>query len=220
MDQHDQLKEEHLIGKILEYTLTCWFTWTCRPVSGFQVKVLWVRTYSYRPKTILGLALCRTLSFFIILPLKSPIPQNGQTHSICRLLLTNGLSVFDHFVGLVLKELKLKPCLYEKEPSPANPSGLSNMTINVNSELTAAFLVKVDNFWSTIQFSSRNIGKITIVLQSNTTHISIFNKSTEFLGKTFNDGCATKLKKDMTKGWHKIWKKKHQYHACLIEKHG
>ena len=195
MDQHDQLKEEHWIGKILEYTLTCWFTWTCRPVSGFQVKVLWVRTYSYRP-------------------------QNGQTHSICRLLLTNGLSVFDHFVGLVLKELKLKPCLYEKEPSPANPSGLSNMTINVNSELTAAFLVKVDNFWSSIQFSSRNIGKITIVLQSNTTHISIFNKSTEFLGKTFNDGCATKLKKDMTKGWHKIWKKKHQYHACLIEKHG
>ena len=32
-------------------------------------------------------------------------PQSGQTHSICRLLPMNCLSMFDHFVGLVLKGL-------------------------------------------------------------------------------------------------------------------
>ena len=30
-----------------------------------------------------------------------------HTHAICQLLPTNCLSVFDHFVGLVLKELNL-----------------------------------------------------------------------------------------------------------------
>ena len=36
-----------------------------------------------------------------------PTPQNGQPHSIRRLLPTNRLSVFEHFVGLALKGLNL-----------------------------------------------------------------------------------------------------------------
>ena len=49
---------------------------------------------------------------FQLLTLSAPTPQNGQTHSnIRRLLPTNCSSVFDHFVGLALKELKYIPCV-------------------------------------------------------------------------------------------------------------
>ena len=42
-----------------------------------------------------------------MLNLQAPTPQNGQAHStIRRLLRTNCLRVFDHFVGLSLEVLK------------------------------------------------------------------------------------------------------------------
>ena len=49
---------------------------------------------------------CNTrLKWVNVLTIKVPTTQNGQTHSVCRKQLTNCLSLFDHFVGLVLKGL-------------------------------------------------------------------------------------------------------------------
>ena len=42
----------------------------------------------------------------VYLTLQAKTPQNGQTHSICPLLPTNCLSVFDHFLELALKGLR------------------------------------------------------------------------------------------------------------------
>ena len=43
-----------------------------------------------------------------VLTFYAPTPQNGQTNlTICWLLPTNSLIVFDHFAGLVLKGLSL-----------------------------------------------------------------------------------------------------------------
>ena len=48
------------------------------------------------------------LYFQFALTLSAPTQQNGQTHStIRRLLLTNCLSVFDHFVRLAFKGLMI-----------------------------------------------------------------------------------------------------------------
>ena len=44
----------------------------------------------------------------MMLTLYMPTPQNGQTQTIYRLLPTNCLSVFDYFVGWVLKGLTCK----------------------------------------------------------------------------------------------------------------
>ena len=53
----------------------------------------------------------RTIKFLAVFQeiLEAPTPQNGQTHSqtIRRLLPSNCLSVFDHFVGLTLKRINL-----------------------------------------------------------------------------------------------------------------
>ena len=47
-----------------------------------------------------------------------PTPQNGQTHSTTRRLLpTNCLSVFDHFVRLVLKGLSRSQYILNKSSS-------------------------------------------------------------------------------------------------------
>ena len=51
--------------------------------------------------------ICAYFHLSICLTFEAPTPQNGQTHSIRWQQPTNCLSVFDHFVGMVLKGLTL-----------------------------------------------------------------------------------------------------------------